>query len=301
MYEKSTSNRFLLTLAWVIMISVSLLPNVLLHELAGGAPPWLGWAKIGLLGALAAATFFWDALRPLRHFILILLAIFVSEEVVSRLTGTALWQGWFGGSNAPFTLNMLGIQLGRLIVSLLVIAALLFLGYRRRDFFLVPGQLDAPITQVRWLGFPEPDPWTNFGGQWSLYIGLGTLLFLILGARTSWNDFAQVAPMFPMILLLATMNAFNEEMTYRASLLAGLEPTIGSRPALWIAAIFFGIGHYFGVPYGIIGVVMSSFLGWMLGKAMVETRGFFWAWFIHFVQDVLIFSFMAAGSITPGG
>ena len=301
MNEKSTSNRFLITLAWVIMISVSLLPNVLLHELADGAPPWLGWAKIGLLGALAAVTFFWDALRPLRHFILILLAIFVSEEVVSRLTGTALWQGWFGGSGAPFTLTMLGIQLGRLIVSLLVIAALLFLGYRRRDFFLVPGQLDAPITPVRWLGFPEPDPWTNFGGQWSLYIGLGTLLFLILGARTSWNDFAQVAPMLPMILLLATMNAFNEEMTYRASLLAGLEPTIGSRPALWIAAIFFGIGHYFGVPYGIIGVVMSSFLGWMLGKAMVETRGFFWAWFIHFVQDVLIFSFMAAGSITPGG
>lgn len=34
---------------------------------------------------------------------------------------------------------------------------------------------------------------------------------------------------------------------------------------------------------------------------MLETRGFFWAWFTHFVQDVLIFSFMAAGSITPGG
>jgi len=38
-----------------------------------------------------------------------------------------------------------------------------------------------------------------------------------------------------------------------------------------------------------------------LGKAMLETRGFTWAWFIHFIQDVLIFSFMAAGSISPGG
>jgi len=62
-----------------------------------------------------------------------------------------------------------------------------------------------------------------------------------------------------------------------------------------------GIGHYFGVPYGVVGVIMASFLGWMLGKAMLETRGFFWAWLIHFVQDVLIFTFMAAGSITPGG
>jgi CAAX protease family protein len=55
------------------------------------------------------------------------------------------------------------------------------------------------------------------------------------------------------------------------------------------------------VPYGIVGVVMAGFLGWFLAKAMVETRGFFWPWFIHFCQDVAIFTFMAAGSIVPGG
>jgi hypothetical protein len=70
---------------------------------------------------------------------------------------------------------------------------------------------------------------------------------------------------------------------------------------LMIAATFFGIGHFYGVPYGVIGVVMATFLGWLLSKAMIERRGFFWAWFIHFLQDVLIFSFMAIGSITPGG
>jgi membrane protease YdiL (CAAX protease family) len=106
--------------------------------------------------------------------------------------------------------------------------------------------------------------------------------------------------MLPMVLLLAAMNAFSEEMTYRASLLAGLEPTLGWRQSLWITALFFGLGHYFGVPYGPLGVAMSTFLGWILGKAMLETRGFFWAWFIHFLQDVLIFSFMAAGSIATG-
>lgn len=46
---------------------------------------------------------------------------------------------------------------------------------------------------------------------------------------------------------------------------------------------------------------MAGSLGWMLGMAMLETRGFFWAWIIHFIQDVLIFSFTAVGSITPGG
>jgi hypothetical protein len=46
---------------------------------------------------------------------------------------------------------------------------------------------------------------------------------------------------------------------------------------------------------------MSTFLGWMLGKSMLENRGFFWAWFIHFVQDVLVSSFMVVGTIAPGG
>jgi hypothetical protein len=65
--------------------------------------------------------------------------------------------------------------------------------------------------------------------------------------------------------------------------------------------VFFGIGHDCGVPYGVAGVLMATFLGWLLGKSMVETKGFFWAWFIHFVQDVLFFAFMAVGSATAGG
>jgi hypothetical protein len=298
---RGSKDRFLITMAWVIMLSVSLLSDALWHELAGGAPAWWGLAKIGLLAVLVALSFAWRSLAPLRHFIVLVLAIFVGEELVGRLTGSPLWQGWFGGPGAPFARTMLSIQVGRLIVSLWMIVVLIALGYKRREFFLVPGDLDAPIKPVRWLGFPKPDPWTSFGGQFSIYIGLGLLVFLVIGGRPSWPSFVQAAPLFPAVLLFATMNAFSEELTYRASLLAGLEPVIGSRQAVWNTALFFGLGHYFGVPYGVIGVVMSSFLGWMLGKAMVETRGFFWAWFIHFVQDVLIFSFMAAGSITPGG
>jgi hypothetical protein len=42
-------------------------------------------------------------------------------------------------------------------------------------------------------------------------------------------------------------------------------------------------------------------MGWLLAKSMQETHGLFWAWFIHFLQDVWIFSFLAIGSITPGG
>lgn len=35
---------------------------------------------------------------------------------------------------------------------------------------------------------------------------------------------------------------------------------------------------------------MAGLLGWLLAKSVVETNGIFWAWFIHFVQDIVIFS-----------
>ncbi|TLN09851.1 CPBP family intramembrane metalloprotease [bacterium] len=101
--------------------------------------------------------------------------------------------------------------------------------------------------------------------------------------------------------MAAVLNAFSEEMTYKASFLSVLEGAVGRQQALLLMAAFFGILHFYGVPYGIIGVLMAGLLGWLLGKSMLETRGLFWAWFIHFWQDVAIFIFLAIGSITPGG
>lgn len=287
--------------AWMIVLAFSMLPNILWQELGGGDAGWLFAVKLGLLALLVGVSFLWSPLRPLRKFIIILLAIYGIEELVSRAAQAPLWQAWFGGADLPFTQDMLGQQLQRLAVSALIILALLGLGLKRKDFFLVRGNLRAPITPVRWLGFPKPDPWTHFGGQFAVYISLGLLVFLIIGGRPSLAALPRALPMLPMILLLAAMNAFNEEMTYRSSMISTLEGPLGSQGAVLAAASFFGIGHFYGVPYGIIGVVMATFLGWLLGKAMVETRGFCWAWFIHFLQDVLIFSFMAIGSITPGG
>ena len=37
---------------------------------------------------------------------------------------------------------------------------------------------------------------------------------------------------------------------------------------------------------------VAIFMGWILGKAL-ETRGVFWAWWIHFLSDLVIFVFIA--------
>lgn len=298
---QNTHSLPLVPIAWVTMLLVSILPNIIFQEIFSIDTTGFIWFKIALLVIFMLVSLVWQRIRPLRNYFIILLAIFLIEDGISRVTALSFWQNWFGGINTSFTTNMFGIQLSRFIVALLIIVALVLLRYIRKDFFLVKGQLDAPIRPVKWLGFPNPDPWTRFGGQFAIYISLGTLIFLILGGRPGPSAVVQMLPLLPAILLLAAMNSFNEEMTYRSALLAPLEPALGYKHSLGITAIFFGIGHFYGVPYGVVGVIMASFLGWLMGKAMLETRGFFWAWFIHFLQDVLIFSFMAIGSIVPGG
>ena len=64
------------------------------------------------------------------------------------------------------------------------------------------------------------------------------------------------------------------------------------RPGEAEAGLLLGEGHYYGVPYGVVGVLLAGFLGWFLGKSMQETGGFVWAWLIHFLQDVIIFTFL---------
>jgi len=77
-------------------------------------------------------------------------------------------------------------------------------------------------------------------------------------------------------------------------MLATLDPVSGSKQALWQSAYFFGIAHYFGTPGGVLGGLLSIFMGWILGKGMVETRGLFWTWWIHFLSDIAIFTFLTA-------
>jgi uncharacterized protein len=41
---------------------------------------------------------------------------------------------------------------------------------------------------------------------------------------------------------------------------------------------------------------MAGFAGWIWARSMIETRGVAWAFFIHMVQDIVIFSFLAVAA-----
>ncbi|MCB2210296.1 CPBP family intramembrane metalloprotease [bacterium] len=285
--------------AWITTLLISTLPNILWQEFIGSPGIWLLWSKIILLALLIALSFLWAPARELRVYFLLVLLLFALEEIASRLGATALWTRWFPAS-AAFVPAMFGIQLRRVAVTLLMVLALLLIYKRPARFFLRKGHLDAPTSKLAFL-IDEGTPWNKLGWILTACITLGTLAFLILAGRPTGAQLRTALPLLPAVLVLAAMNAFAEELNYRAALLAPLFPAVGKTHSVLLTAAFFGLGHFYGVPYGVVGVVMSFVLGYFLSKAMVETKGFFWPWFIHFWQDVAIFSFMAIGAIIAGG
>ena len=288
--------------AWTFLLLASLLPKVVLQEVFKvPISESMGAAIAGtvfLVGLLL--TFAWYAVRGLRPFFILGLVLVGAEWLVfTKVDQLPIYQSWL--HNPSFNVYMLAEQSLRLLVTLTIIAVLFLMKKHASAFFLAKGNTSAAVEPVRWLGIKEGERWNKLGPLFALIISSGTLAFLILAGRPPLDLVIRALPFLPAILIAAALNAFYEEMTYKASFLSVLENPVGKRQALLLMATFFGIGHYYGVPYGIIGVLMASFLGWLLGKSMLETRGFAWAWFIHFLQDVLIFSFMAIGSVTPGG
>lgn len=69
-----------------------------------------------------------------------------------------------------------------------------------------------------------------------------------------------------------------------------------------ISGLLFGIPHYFGHPGKLAGVVLAGFLGWLMSLSVLQTGGIAWAWTVHFVQDVVIFTMLfAVAAAEPDG
>jgi membrane protease YdiL (CAAX protease family) len=169
---------------------------------------------------------------------------------------------------------------------------------RRSDFFLAKGQLDAPVE----LGKTRSLRWGHLAWLLSVCIFLGTLGFLVDAGQPVSNILGRALLLSPVVILFAANNAFSEEVRYRSALIAPVHAVVGKQQAILLSAVFFGLDHFLtGIPGGLVGVVLTGFLGWLAGKSMLETKGFFWPWFMHFWGDVPIFLFVATGSISPGG
>ncbi|KYG29328.1 hypothetical protein AZF04_07325 [Alkalihalobacillus trypoxylicola] len=97
-----------------------------------------------------------------------------------------------------------------------------------------------------------------------------------------------------MVFPIAASNAFIEEIIFRLSYVTmGDNEALSPLYGILMGSIVFGFIHYSGaVPNGLFGVLLSAYLGYFLSKSIYETKGFYWAFFIHFLLDVVILMFI---------
>lgn len=302
MTAESSNRKPMLVTAWIFLLLASSIPMIFMREVLHQT------VDENLRSAMPAVVMFvglvltllWSAIRPLRPFFILFLVLIGAQWVVyTKMDQLWNYPSWLNHNS--FNVYMLAEQSLNLTVTLIVIAALFILRKNASAFFLVKGDMNAPAEPVKLLGIKEGERWNKVGWTFAFFISLGTLAFLILAGSPPLDILVRVLPFIPAVLIAAVINAFTEEVAYKASFLSVLEDVVGKNHALWLMAAYFGIAHFYGIPYGIIGVILAGFLGWFLGKSMLETRGLGWAWFIHFLQDVWIFLFLAIGSVTPGG
>ncbi len=205
------------------------------------------------------------------------------------------WPGaWVSNS---FVDGKLKYQFVTLLVAVAVLAFTFALAPQNARRFYRWGNPNAAAGPLRWLGIGPGDSWMQVGRSFAVIVSLATAAFVYFNVVHGQSLNAANLRAWPFIFVLAAMNAFTEESITRLSVVTALDGRVSRALLYAISALLFGIPHYFGVPGGILGSLMAIFLGGLLAKSVAETEGLFWAWFIHFLQDVIIFAglFLAVG------
>jgi membrane protease YdiL (CAAX protease family) len=285
----NTSSLSLILTAWLGTLLLSRLPQIVLSELGVIAPSdWSLWWWILIGAALFAFPYVWQPIRRLRGYFLILTMIYVVTIVRLFLEQTSFWISLFGAEK-PWLVGFFGERLGLVLMALSLAGILILLGYRRRDFFLAFGNVNASASGMRL-------PWTIAAPL------IGVLLAALTTAAVLAMNFfagvtlAGVVPLLPVILILALMNAFGEEVVFRAAPLSQLWQIVGKRQAVWMTALWFGLGHYYGgISFGAVGAVFITFQAVLFGKAMLETGGLAVPVFMHLLIDVVLYVILVPG------
>lgn len=282
---------------WILTLLVSPVPDIIWQQINNGADtlfvPLI--FKLVLLGMVTVYERIINKNDALSKYLLILIIIlclsFGAQFITKSLDVEHLFSFLSNKTSRELTL----FQIVRLISVLILILILRFgFGFSRRYLFLQKGQPKSLSPALPYIGWKKSESWGTLGRNLAIIITVITGVVLLLGADLSelklkWQ---YLVTSIIVALFLAIANSFSEEVSYRNALLNPLVDIVGRNQAKFITAVLFGLAHYQGVPSGLLGVILSSILGFLLAKSMLDTKGMYWAWMIHFLQDILIFTYL---------
>lgn len=179
-------------------------------------------------------------------------------------------------------------QLVLLAIALISMISSYFLNPESFKSILSIGNISAVGEELKIFGIKEGDSWIKTGVSLSISISLATSIFMYFQLKGQNIDYDLLKTGIFWIVLFSLTNSFAEEMIYRVGVNGPLTNLLSSNKIFLISAVIFGVAHFHGMPSGIIGVILAGLLGYVLSKSIQETNGIFWAWLIHFLQDIII-------------
>ncbi len=277
-----------LAMAWATTLLASNALYVLFRETSGvRVLPWLLPAQVGALGLAVAICSFAPALRALRRYVLVLLTLDVGYLIAEAVKQSLAYADWERGASEPE--RIVADAVVKVIPAILMVVVALLGGATRESLYLGSGDISA-TARFPVLGRTS---WRTAGPVLAVLIAGPLLLQLSVTVRPDPALASRASAVLPLALFFALVNAASEEVRFRAVPLAQLVPCLGRGQALLVAAALFGIAHYYGHPSGASGVALASIAGVLWGTAILDTKGLFWSWWTHGLQDVLILAAVA--------
>jgi membrane protease YdiL (CAAX protease family) len=290
----ATSNPWPRLVAWGAVIG-STVPEIIWQESGHPFSCWFTTIESLLIFAAALLGIWLPSLRGLTRFLIAVALLNLAWSCISpalaglrsvlAVTDHTSW-------GARLFLSRIFTLSGAILVSFTLIGS----GITRRDLFLCRGNPAALAKPIPFLGLSKPVPWTWLGPAFMLVFAVVLAPYLYLTVHPNFSIGGRIVRTFPWSVAVAMLNAASEEFQFRSVLLAHLRGIFRPGETILLTAVFFGLGHYYGQPSGPLGVLMAGFAGWIWARSMIETRGGVWAFLIHLVQDIVIFTFLVVGA-----
>jgi len=292
--EQPTTRTSVTGLAWITTLLISALPQIVVQEFLGVEVPWMPWAIVAVTAALWLASRVVGTLAPLERYLAVMVPVGLAIALIPTIFQSQLWQTIVPPTAQPMLI---------LLAERLVLAAFAFgligvafaLGASRREAYLVVGDLNAPTKTRR-----------RSGGYYGwLTVGtiavVGIMLLMVWFLFPRLPDQINLAAALPFIgvgVVAAFLNAFWEEVAFRAVPLSMLQRAVGPSMGVLILAVYFGLGHFYGgIPPEWMGLIAAGAIGLLFGRAMIETKGLAWPVGLHFAGDLVIFTVLAIASV----
>jgi len=274
----------------ILTLIASILPEIILRESTGNVPVALPFIKLAVL-LLIGIIFLILSNYKIVKYILVLKVIILAEVITRYIFLSSFWQKTFDVNS--FFGNIGGSILLKIIGIIPVVAILVVFFKSPKEVYMTFGDLSVKAEEIKLLAIKKDViSWGKLAIISAVLISFGTILLTVFTVKWGSVNFnvSNLIKYFPLAVLLAAFNSLCEGIIFRSAILGSLKNILPKNYAIFMSAIIFGIGHYYGAPSGIVGVIMSFILGLYMTRSMYETKGFASSWIIHFMQDVVIFS-----------